>query len=404
MNEKKKLLFVNNNFDTGGVQRSLINLLNEIADAYDITLFVFSNSGEYKDYLTERVKVIEANPLLNLLGISQVNAGNKGYLLYLIRGVLALYAKLINNYLPIRLLTASQKKLSGFDAAISFLHGSHGKLLYWGCNEFVLFRVNATEKITFLHCDFLQCGTNTPRNRELYKKFDKIAAVSKGCGKNFIKAVPDMAHITYCVLNCHNYSEYMARSSDNPVEYPKIGLNIVTPARLGPEKGILRGLDVISRLVLEGHNLRWYILGEGELREKIQDEIHNSGASDYIFLCGNKKNPYRYIINADILLLPSFHEAAPMVFDEAKCLGVPVISTDTISAREMVLEGREGFVCENSAEGLYSTIKMILTEPERLQDCKEYLSKAQYTNEKALSQFNRLINSFCSNDFTGWCP
>ncbi|MBO5973440.1 MAG: glycosyltransferase family 4 protein, partial [Clostridia bacterium] len=39
---------------------------------------------------------------------------------------------------------------------------------------------------------------------------------------------------------------------------------------------------------------------------------------------------------ADYLLVPSLHEAAPLVFDEAHSLGLPVISSDTLSAREML--------------------------------------------------------------------
>jgi hypothetical protein len=50
MNGKKKLLIVNNNLETGGIQKALINLLHELdkKKKYDIDLFLFSNTGEYR--------------------------------------------------------------------------------------------------------------------------------------------------------------------------------------------------------------------------------------------------------------------------------------------------------------------------------------------------------------------
>jgi glycosyltransferase involved in cell wall biosynthesis len=391
-NGKKKLLIVNNNLATGGVQRSLINLLNEIKDIYDVTLFSFSTSGEYTTSIPTQVNVIEASPFLRLLGMSQAQTKGMGYRFYYIRATLALYAKIFSNHRAIRLLVSTQEKLSGFDAAISFLHSGSKKSLYGGCNEFVLHRVNAKEKITFLHCDFLNYGGNTPENRKIYLQFDKIATVSEGCRQSFFEAVPELVSKTQCVTNCHNYDDYSLKAKDNPVKYPEDCLNIVTVARLSSEKGILRGVDVINRLVKEGHSVRWHIVGEGIQRKKIEDSIYHSNASKHIFLYGNQENPYRYIKNADLLLLPSFHEAAPMVFDEAKCLGIPIVTTHTTSAKEMVAEGKEGFVCENSEHGIYKTLKTILDNPKGLHECREYLLQQQYSNEKALLQFHSLID------------
>lgn len=391
MNGKKKLLIVNNNLSIGGVQRSLINLLKVIKDTYDVTLFLFSNSGEYIACIPTQVKILEAAPFLRLLGLSQAQTKKYGYMHYYIRSAFALYSKIFSNHLPISLLISTQKKLSGFDVAISFLNNEFERLMYGGCNEFVLRKVDARVKISFLHNDFLNYGGNTYQNRKVYELFDKIAIVSEGCRKGFIKAVPELAEKTHCVYNCHSYSEYILKGNDDPIEYSKDCLNIITIARLGAEKGILRGIDVMNRLVEEGNKIRWHIVGDGIQRKEIENKILNSKASKYIFLYGNQENPYRYLKNADILLLPSFHEAAPMVFDEAKCLGIPIVTTNTSSAKEMVDEGKEGFVCQNSEKGIYEVLKTILENPNGLNECREHLVKQRYTNEKALLQFISLI-------------
>ncbi|WP_454861527.1 glycosyltransferase [Peribacillus frigoritolerans] len=391
-NGKKKVLIVNNNLATGGVQRSLVNLINQVKGQYDLTLFVFDYSGDYVKLIPSQVKVIEASPLLKLLGMSQAQTKKLGFRFYATRAAFALYTKIFSNHLPISMLVSTEKKLSGFDVAISFLHNADEKSLYGGCNEFVLNRVNASQKITFNHCDFSNYGGNTPRNRAVYKQFDKIAAVSEGCRQSFIKAVPELEERTCCVNNCHNYAEYINKANVKPVEYPKGGLNIVTVARLSPEKGILRGLDVIKRLVKENYRIRWNIVGDGSQKSEVEKEILINHLSEHVILYGNQDNPYQYIKNADLFFLPSFHEAAPMVFDEAKCLGVPIITTNTTSAKEMVIEGLEGIVCGNNEEGIYRAIKRVLDEPLVIEKCRDYLRTQNHTNQTAIEQFRKLLS------------
>ena len=75
-------------------------------------------------------------------------------------------------------------------------------------------------------------------------------------------------------------------------------------------------------------------------------------------MLGEQSDPYQFLAQADWLLAPSFHEAAPMVFDEAKLMGIKVITTNTTSAEEMI--GCEhGVVCENSTDGIVGALTSI---------------------------------------------
>ena len=82
------------------------------------------------------------------------------------------------------------------------------------------------------------------------------------------------------------------------------------------------------------------------------------GVTKQVFFMGEKVNPYAYMKNADYLLVPSYHEAAPLVFDEAKCLGLKIITTDTVSAKELV--GTDyGIVCENEDSALRNVLTLL---------------------------------------------
>ena len=95
--------------------------------------------------------------------------------------------------------------------------------------------------------------------------------------------------------------------------------------------------------------------------------------------------------NADLLLLPSYHEAAPMVIDEAVSLGLPVLTTKTTSTHEMVLDRNAGWECENSQEGLDQSLEEILKTPNALQKVKDCLNNYSADNEVAIKQFRELV-------------
>jgi len=123
-------------------------------------------------------------------------------------------------------------------------------------------------------------------------------------------------------------------------------------------------------------------------KKKIENRILETKSERYIILEGVQSNPYRYIKNADFLFVPSIHEAAPMVFDEAACLKVPIITTDTLSAKELVDERNIGIVCKNYqiSDALeYAFANKVIYK----NNLNEYVS----TNLEANNDFESLCNN-----------
>ena len=94
---------------------------------------------------------------------------------------------------------------------------------------------------------------------------------------------------------------------------------------------------------------------------------------------------------ADVLLIPSFSEAAPMVIGEAACLGTPILTTETSSAREMVEQPGLGWVCENTVEGIRTGLEELLSRPEALQEKHAHMQALAFDNTCARKQFAELI-------------
>ena len=95
--------------------------------------------------------------------------------------------------------------------------------------------------------------------------------------------------------------------------------------------------------------------------------------------------------NADLLLITSYHEAAPMVIDEARCLGLPVLSTATTSAQEMILDRDCGWVCDNDQLSINHSLKKVLQNRSTIECVRSQIKLSDVDNKNTMYQFSELI-------------
>jgi len=385
----KKILFVNNNMKVGGVQKSLYNLLWALQGKYDITLLLFSKTGAYVDQLPPAVKVITCDSWFRLLGISQGEC--KGFD-KLMRGGLVLLCRLFGRKTAMRLVLASQKMLPDtYDCAISFLQNGNVRNFYGGVQEFVLKKVRAGKKVAFLHCDYENCGANHPANNGLLQAFDVVAACSDGCRRAVERVLPNIPCRCVTVRNCHRLEEIANLAETDPVVYQEDRIHVVMVSRLSHEKGIHRALEAMAYAATKDRLMELHIVGGGPMEEKLRQRAGELGVEEHVHFYGEQPNPYRYMKNADLFLLTSFHEAAPMVIEEAGCLGIPVLTVRTTSSEEMVTAQNAGWVCENDQQALNEALTRILADKEALGAQKYKLQSAGMDNTQALAQFEKMI-------------
>ena len=128
------------------------------------------------------------------------------------------------------------------------------------------------------------------------------------------------------------------------------------------------------------------------MKRELTDLARIMGISDSVFFYGEQSNPYRYMKNADLLLISSYHEAAPMVIDEARSLGVPILTTETTSSRDMVSDMGCGFVCENSTSALCEKLYEVASDRDGLASLKTKLKDIGADNADALRQFDEILH------------
>ena len=373
----------------GGVQKSLYNLLWSVEGEYEITLLLFRAIGEYVHCLPANVKVLEANGLFRYLGLSQ---GECKGLDKLKRGVLAALCRVWGRSRVMKLLLPSQKTIPGeYDCAVAFLHNGNEKNFYGGVQEFVLHRVKARKKVAFLHCDYRNCGANHPQNNRVIGRFDQIAACSDGCRQAFLSVLPQWGTKCAIVTNCHRFEEILDLASEHPIVYDRNCCNVVMVSRLAHEKGVERALEAMAYVIGRGIPMALHIVGGGPKESFLRERAVELNISDLVHFYGEQGNPYRYMKNADLFLMTSYHEAAPMVLEEAASLGLPVLTVRTTSSEEMVAQWGRGWVCTNEQDALNEMLARVLENPSMLEAVRMCLHRTAMDNTLALEQFRKMI-------------
>lgn len=385
---KKKILVVDSNAKIGGIQKALFSLLKEINDDYEVTLLLLNRVGLLLQEIPNNVRVLSTKSDFRYMGMAQSDC--KNFFDKIQRGGYALISKIWGRKLAVMLAARSlcRDVQEEYDVAISYSHVFGEKSFFAGSAEYVLSAVKAKKKLCYIHCDYLNSGTRSKYSDGVYPQFDAIICVSQSVRERFVEALPQLSERTYAVYNTIDADQVIQKAYQNAIEYDSEYLNLLSVARLTKEKGIVRVIEALGRL--DTTHVRYFVVGDGIQRENIEAIIKRNQLERTVFLQGEDLNPYRHMLNADLLIVPSYHEAAPVVFQEAAILQLPVLTTHTLSADEMVgMTG--GFVVENDDEALEEGLRSILMHPEQIRKKKQSLVYGACRMKQSVNAFVEVI-------------
>ena len=388
-----KVLFVCNNLAVGGIPRALVNLLKELAGEEDVSLLLFEPAGEYLSEVPDTVTMVPTAGQLPLLGVTQSDLKKRSRLQAARRAVYVAVSRVFGNGWARKRVFRSVEDFGPYDVAVSYAQDNSEKAFAVGCNDFVLQKVRAKKKIACVHCDFEHYGGNTEKNRRPYYAFDRIVCVSDGCRDAFVRQCPELADRTVSIENCTDYAEilHLAQKKTAPLPVPDGAFVMLTVARIYPEKGIPRAIKAAAPVLAVNPDVCWVLVGDGTQLEESRTLAKQLGLQERILFLGRKGNPYPYIKKADLFFLPSVHEAAPMVFEEARTLGVPVLTTQTTSSRQMVEARGTGFVCGNTQEEIGRALAELLADRGRLDAVRARIADMPCGNERIRGKWKALL-------------
>lgn len=377
MNDKKKILLVTRNLVQGGVERSLLNFIEFTKEHFDLEICLLQKTGELLNELDKSIYVYETKGLLRKMGYD----GNRSNLKNPIQKIENFFQRATRKLLRATTVGATlptifQPKTKMYDAVICFFQEPF-------CREYVLKKVRAKKKFLIVHGDptRIEKGDLLPHR---FKKFSKVFFVSDSCRRAYIERFKYRKDNTDCLYNFQNIDEIKNLSDAINVKHSNFKIDIVTVSRLSKEKGIDRAILALKKIKEEGYDFLYRIVGSGNVGDELQELVKICNLTNNVYFEGFQQNPYPYIKSADLFLLPSIHEAAPMVYAESMCLGTPILTTKLLSSKELIKEF--GFECENSLDGIYDGLKDIFDNEDELQTKRLMLKNYSYPNELVLSK------------------
>lgn len=140
----------------------------------------------------------------------------------------------------------------------------------------------------------------------------------------------------------NKYILKLSNEVDQPFLYPE-KTNLLCAGRLNYQKGFDLLLPFLREKLLENDNLHLTILGDGEDKDLLLNQVRDLGLENKITFLGSVRNPYSYMAKADLFILSSRFEGFPNVLLESLVCGCPVFSNLCPGGiNEIILEGVNG--------------------------------------------------------------
>ncbi|MEM5002696.1 glycosyltransferase family 4 protein [Priestia megaterium] len=141
-------------------------------------------------------------------------------------------------------------------------------------------------------------------------------------------------------------------------------LVITCVARLGPRKGHNHLFEALARLKKYTSNVEVLIVGDGQMREKLEKQKKALGLSMVKFL-GSRDDVPSILNKTDIFVLPTINDSLPLSIIEAMHSGTAVISTNCGGIPELIKHNKTGIIVEpGDIEQLAHALKFLIKNKE----------------------------------------
>lgn len=363
--QKKQLFFLLFSMNLGGVEKSLLGLLSLLdREEYDIHIGLLRKEGALLDNIPswvvvhecfkEQWDVLNRPPLLTIKSFFYKGNFMEAimhlflYIIYKVSGDRTLFYKYI--------LRKESSIDICFDKAYAYA-GPASMLDYYICRK-----IKAKEKYGWIHYDIKGFGIDKVLTRKLYKEYQKVYVVSETAKSKFDELFPEFCQKTEVRYNVVSKEQILSLAEQGDTFTDDFqGTRILTVGRLSQEKGQDVAVSTLKMLVDKGCDVKWYFVGEGNLRTICEQKASELGVFDRVVFLGLQTNPYGYMKNCDIYVQPSRHEGYCITLAEARCFTVPIVATNFTGAEEQLRTYPQSVVTGMAVEEVANGVLFLLS-------------------------------------------
>lgn len=360
---KKQLLFVIDSLTCGGAEKSLVTLLNLIDySKFDVDLMMFKRGGAFESLVPENVHIILAPHYFEQLQLRKNRKLKDIYYRLKTSFLLRVNGLFKEKYHTEQIVYQSLKSYlknqeKEYDCAIAY---SQGMPTYYVSNH-----ITAKRKLAWINCNYVATKYNKRYDALCYQEINHVVVVSDFIRESLkeypfykkVEVVNDIVdpQLIECLSKLND--QY-----DGGMEYK--GLKLLTVARLEKIKGYDLLVRAASRLKKEGLEFKWFIIGEGTERDRINSLCQQYHLENEIILLGQKTNPYVYMKRCDIYVQTSRNEGLGLTVIEAKILEKPIVCTNFSTASSLIEDKEDGLLCNIDEKDIALKILELIRDKE----------------------------------------
>jgi glycosyltransferase involved in cell wall biosynthesis len=347
-----KILLIIPNLRRGGAERLVLDILREFLSLENtqIKLVIFRNEIDYAiDDIEEHIKIIPSSVFLSL------------------------------KRKPILQINELQKFIEEFKPNIIHTHLFEAELVSRFCfyPKAEWFSHIHDNMVQLNNCSFKtlsnkQALTNYYEKRVLFKNYQKnggthFIAISKHT-ESYIKSVQSKYPVAllHNAINVKRFQKPTNSSSpalsEVEVRTPRTErsrsansspLTIINIGSFVSKKNQTFLLDIILELNKKGIQTSCFFLGDGPLKPEVEKRAIKLGVINQCHFIGNVDKVEEYLWQSNVYIHTATYEPLGLVLLEAMAAGLPVVSLDGGGNRDLMIQGRNGYLIEKQDPKLF---------------------------------------------------
>lgn len=370
---KKKILFTTFDLNIGGIESSLVNLVNNIDySKYDVTILLQLKRGDLLKYVNKEVKVLDYN-------LSKMK--------------FSILRKAINLVKIIKVFIQNYRKYdfaacygTGYKVSAKLAYFSSKNNAIWMHTNIIKFIENGYEVKTLFKKDVIG-KVKVFLNKIWFRKFKRYFFVSENAIDAYLSIYPIDKEK---VILCHNFVDYkkILDKSEEQVDdmFDLNTTNFINISRHTEyDKRLTRIINAVEMLKKD-YKFKLIMIGDGLENSYYRELVDEKNLNDIIKFYGKKSNPFPYLKEASSLVMSSAFEGFPTTFTEAMTLNIPIITTD-VSDASSIIKDKYGIVVENNDDAIYDGMKKFLDEGFKI---KKKFNPENYNTESLNKIYNEI--------------
>lgn len=238
---------------------------------------------------------------------------------------------------------------------------------------------------------------------KIYKNSDKILCASNGFVRNLLNRDVDPDKLVFWPQFCLRPD---LKDTTRPEIYSDETFNIVFTGNIGDAQGL--DLMIEAARELKGQGIRWYLVGDGRARPRLEKLVHEYGVSDEVVFVGrvSEAEANRYVRYADCAYLSFrnnelFNMTLPAKLQTYLACGTPILAAAGGESAELIQSAKCGIAVPPELEKLVSGVKTMVAasaqERAEMAEAARSCFDTHFTMDRLVDQLIDVMNSSKSN-------